>query len=636
MFNLRDYQQKLISRLQTAWRKYRCVMVQMPTGTGKTVSLAKVISDFLAEGEVGQKRNRKGVLIVAHRRELLDQINATISSFDIPLSDSVVVESIQKLSKHIYEMEYSPSLIVIDEAHHALAKTYWMLWDRWPKAKFLGLTATPCRLDGSSFLDLFEVLVQSENIQWFISEGWLSDFEYISPTPDSAEMKRVGALEKRGVDGDYQTKEMSTVLDVPESIEHLYKTYNAYTPGKKGIVYAIDRQHAAHICSYYVSKGVRAVVIDATTPAKERESMVAEYSAGNIDVLVNVDIFSEGFDCPEVEFIQLARPTLSLSKYLQQVGRGMRISAGKPFVTILDNVGLYQTFGLPTVNRDWNKAFRGLEAGKGVQGLSRCVKVDDRVEAKKELVNLEMMHIKLCGQKGAGLEIFLQNGRYGVMRNGHIVCPAKFKRIERLPKESGFFALATYVKPEGWKVPEMWDVTTVIDKRGLDLGVELRGPVIWTGDFFYGENAYTSNAWDPVSKMYFDHYPTIAKVAGVEVIPAKEHFSNDIGCMALRVSTGKVTPRFLTSEMFYNRFIIIARDYLIIKKDHNHSYRIIGYLDDSIIVENDAQYGFLQFFTNGKPGEQMNKKPAGLSKVLDAKRLKLQRAVSKEDWEKGI
>ena len=396
-YQLHDYQLAMLERLDEAWRQHRSVMVQMPTGTGKTVLLAEVIRQCIMHNEQCTTNNEQcTILVVAHRRELIEQIRQCViekeqgtikneqctidNGQSIVRRSQFVVESIQKLSKHNDEVEFEPSLVVVDEAHHALAKTYRMLWERWPKARFLGLTATPCRLSGETFTDLFDVLLQSWNIQTFIDKGYLSDFEYVSARPDSEAMWQIRSLQKRGTDGDYQTKEMATVMDVPESIGHLYDTYRSFAKGRKGIVYAIDRQHAQHISAFYQERGVRCCVIDSKTPTKEREQMVEDYREGRLDVLVNVDIFSEGFDCPEVEFIQLARPTLSLAKYLQQVGRGMRVSAGKPHVLILDNVGLYQTFGLPTDERDWQKLFLGKLAGKAMQTVSRSVVINDETQ----------------------------------------------------------------------------------------------------------------------------------------------------------------------------------------------------------------------------------------------------------------
>ena len=167
---LRNYQQEMINRLVEAWRTHRSVMVQMPTGTGKTVLMAEVIKKFI---ELKTSKNNTGILIVAHRRELLDQIRGTVDYFGIDMKKNrITVESIQKLSREKHRPQgLQPSLVIIDEAHHALAKTYRMLWDWWPKAKFLGLTATPCRLDNTGFTDLFQTLVQSYTIQEFIRMG---------------------------------------------------------------------------------------------------------------------------------------------------------------------------------------------------------------------------------------------------------------------------------------------------------------------------------------------------------------------------------------------------------------------------------------------------------------------------------
>lgn len=621
---LRDYQQSMLRDLYKAWKRHRSVMVQMPTGTGKTHLMAAVIKECLSN----RPEMATEVLVVAHRRELLEQIRQTLVAFG--LSDrQVKVESIQRLARCTDGMGCSPALVVIDEAHHALAKTYRVLWERYSKARFLGLTATPCRLSGQSFTDLFDTLLQSWKIESFIDKGWLSDFEYVSASPDSQVVKQIRLLKKRGADGDYQMKELATVMDVPESIEHLYKTYRTFAHGKKGIVYAIDREHARHITEYYKANGVCCAMIDAQTPAKERLQIVEGYKAQEIDVLVNVDIFSEGYDCPEVEFIQLARPTLSLSKYLQQVGRGMRVSEGKSQVLIIDNVGLYQQFGLPTVDRDWQRLFLGKEAGKGMQGLSRCVVVEDGV-LDKELINLEMVRIKSGGQKRMGLEVFLQDGRYGVMRNGKVTCPARFKRVKRLQNDCGFFALGVYMKKNERNFGQLMEVMTVIDKKGQDLQVMLYGDVTWQEGYFCGvseRNQYPYvMCWDPIgNSYYYDTYPEFHIVAGVEIGWGNEHVPSDSHCMKLRSSTGKVSPRFYEWEMFFNRSIVIARDYLIVKKDKNHSYRISGYLDDSVLVESDEDFGYQQIFTDGRKGRLFRKMPEGCKKAMNMSLLGLQR-----------
>ena len=283
------------------------------------------------------------------------------SAFNVPIK----AVSIQWLSKHYDEIEEEPGMIVIDEAHHALAKTYKGMWDRFPKAKFLGLTATPCRLNGKGFTDLFDVLVQSWSVPEFISKGRLATYDFVSIKSDGVTQRLIDSLQKRGADGDYQNKEMDMLLNKKPSIERLYQSLEEFGKDRKGIVYAINISHAQKITKLYQENGVKAIAIDSKTPATERQQDIEAFKKGDIQVLVNVDIFSEGFDCPDIEFVQLARPTLSLAKYLQMVGRGLRVAKGKKNCVIIDNVGLYRVFGLPSQVWNWNAMFEGkLKVGK--------------------------------------------------------------------------------------------------------------------------------------------------------------------------------------------------------------------------------------------------------------------------------
>ena len=372
-------------------------------------------------------------------------------AFNVPIK----AVSIQWLSKHYDEIEEEPGMIVIDEAHHALAKTYKEMWERFPNAKFLGLTATPCRLNGKGFTDLFDVLVQSWSVPEFISKGRLATYDFVSIKSDGVTQRLIDSLQKRGTDGDYQNKEMDMLLNKKPSIERLYRSLEEFGKNRKGIVYAINISHANAIAEFYREHGIAAVAIDSKTPASERRMLIERFKSSSlsfskthpssltlkggstafpkplspqgtgdvtapprrseplrskvggaskpspdcagwdrlgatclraadgvgdrltatclrpadglapIQVLVNVDIFSEGFDCPDVEFVQLARPTLSLAKYLQMVGRGLRVATGKKNCLIIDNVGLYRVFGLPSQVWNWNAMFEGkLKVGK--------------------------------------------------------------------------------------------------------------------------------------------------------------------------------------------------------------------------------------------------------------------------------
>ena len=425
-----DYQEDMKERIEKALRLHRSVMAQMPTGTGKTYLLTAVIDSFVSNNPMEK------VWIVAHRRELVLQIDETVRKFHSysasntsSLLLSVKAMSIQWLMRHYDEIEEEPGMIVIDEAHHALAKTYKEMWERFPNAKFLGLTATPCRLNGKGFTDLFDVLVQSWGVPEFISKGRLATYDFVSIKSDGVTQRLIDSLQKRGADGDYQNKEMDMLLNKKPSIERLYQSLEEFGKDRKGIVYAINISHANAIAEFYREHGIAAVAIDSKTPASERRMLIERFKSssfskitpslftlkegstshpdpltlrgeggnrptrcseplrskdggpskvspgcagwdrlgatclragdGEIEVLVSVDLFSEGFDCPDVEFIQLARPTLSLAKYMQMVGRGLRVAEGKEYCVILDNVGLYKRFGLPSVDRDWQSMFEG-------------------------------------------------------------------------------------------------------------------------------------------------------------------------------------------------------------------------------------------------------------------------------------
>ena len=361
-----DYQEDMKERIEKALRLHRSVMAQMPTGTGKTYLLTAVIDSFVSNNP------KEKVWIVAHRRELVSQIDETVRKFHSysasntsSLLSSVKAMSIQWLIRHYDEIEEEPGMIVIDEAHHALAKTYKEMWKRFPKAKFLGLTATPCRLNGKGFTDLFDVLVQSWSVPEFISKGRLATYDFVSIKSDGVTQRLIDSLQKRGADGDYQNKEMDLLLNKKPSIERLYQSLEEFGKDRKGIVYAINISHAQKITKLYQEHGVKTIAIDSKTPATERQQDIEAFKKGDIQVLVNVDIFSEGFDCPDVEFVQLARPTLSLAKYLQMVGRGLRVAKGKKNCVIIDNVGLYRVFGLPSQVWNWNAMFEGkLKVGK--------------------------------------------------------------------------------------------------------------------------------------------------------------------------------------------------------------------------------------------------------------------------------
>ena len=537
---LYDYQLDMLRRIEDAFVTHQSVMVQMPTGTGKTVLLSEVVKS--------EERRVKNpcVWIVVHRRELVEQIKASLTAslnvecemlnvnevkpldfslFTLHSSLKPRIFSIQWLSKHYHELEESPSLIIIDEAHHAVAKTYKEVMDAFPEAKKLGLTATPCRLNRRGFTDLFDVLLQSWSYNKFIADGWLSLYDYMSVREENEDWRLVNSLKKRGADGDFSLKEMSEKLNVLPSIERLCDTVMRYAPNMKGIVYAIDIKHAERIAEFYREHGLNAVAISSKTPQEERKAIIERFKGTNdslngtnchelsmnlannnslngtnchelsmnlannnslkgtnchefkiqnscsgkrlyepnatlntqhclrqplniqhstFNILINVDLFGEGFDCPDVEFIQLARPTLSLAKYLQQVGRGMRVFEGKRYCLILDNVGLYRLFGLPSDDRDWKAMFEGRMAGKGVlsDDADGLYNVAYSIRNEKDSVssNARTELITVMTHEGQRLDLdeaygyrVIDNGdgMSGVVdKDGKVVMPYIYNRVE--------------------------------------------------------------------------------------------------------------------------------------------------------------------------------------------------------------
>ena len=196
-------------------------------------------------------------------------------------SSLIKAVSIQWLAKHYDEIEEEPGMIVIDEAHHALAKTYKEMWERFPNAKFLGLTATPCRLNGKGFTDLFDVLVQSWSVPEFISKGRLATYDFVSIKSDGVTQRLIDSLQKRGADGDYQNKEMDMLLNKKPSIERLYRSLEEFGKDRKGIVYAINISHANAIAEFYREHGIAAVAIDSKTPSSLRKELIERFKASS-------------------------------------------------------------------------------------------------------------------------------------------------------------------------------------------------------------------------------------------------------------------------------------------------------------------------------------------------------------------
>ena len=371
---LRDYQQLAKVEIFSKWNRIDNILYQMPTGTGKTRLFTSIIRDISIWGLRHNINYR--ILIIAHRSELIEQSSRSLDKYRIKhgvlagtmkdkrdLTQAIQVASIQTITHPANQClidDLKFDFIIIDEAHHAVANSYQKLWEYCPDAKKLGVTATPWRMNNSGFAQIFDAYIPSMSIKDFIQKGWLATYQYYSIPTSSELVKSIESIREFDIEGDYKNSALVEVCDTSKIRAQLYDSYEKNVLGKKGIIYSISREHSEHICLQYRSRGVAIENIDSKTPAKVREKVIQAFRNGEIDIIVNVDIFSEGFDCPDIEFIQLARPTKSLVKYIQQVGRGLRKNGDKKCI-ILDNVGMYSRFGLPDEERDWESFFYGEE-----------------------------------------------------------------------------------------------------------------------------------------------------------------------------------------------------------------------------------------------------------------------------------
>jgi superfamily II DNA or RNA helicase len=366
---LRDYQIENKRKIYQAWQNNRSVMLQMPTGTGKTRLFVSIARDLFNYG-VERKKAVK-ILFLAHRKELIEQISDHLGgkyrlAHGLIISQSIEqkkfpmqIGSVPTLTRRLERWEDKDfDIIIIDEAHHVKAKSYKKIIDFYPNAKILGVTATPYRLNGAGFRPEFDDLIISPSVAEFIKRGYLSEYVYYSIRPTSELQKEIDRM-KLDFEGDYKESEMMGVMDRDYIRAGILSTYQKFAEGKKGIVYTINREHNTHLAYAFNQAGIVSAAIDSETPKEKRDELVQKFRRGDIQVLFNVNIFSEGFDCPDVEVIQLARPTKSLAMYLQQVGRGLRPHGSKEKLIILDNVGLFNKFGFPSARRKWRYHFEG-------------------------------------------------------------------------------------------------------------------------------------------------------------------------------------------------------------------------------------------------------------------------------------
>jgi DNA repair protein RadD len=369
---LRPYQHRAIHDLRLAIRAgARAPLLALPTGGGKTVIMADILRSIAARG--------RSAMVLVHRRELIAQTSAKLSLADVPhgiiaagtaAADAPIqVASVQTLARRLERISAQPDLIVVDEAHHAIAGTWGRTLSHWPDALRLGVTATPVRRDGRGLREVFDQLVLGPSTAELIGSGFLCPARIYAPAP-VADLSR---LRRRA--GDFAPDQAADAMDRPtvtgDAIEH----YRRLASGQRAIVFCCNVNHAEHVAAAFNHAAIPAATLLGSTDPVRRDVAVASFAAGDLQVLVTVDVVSEGFDIPAAGCAILLRPTQSLGLYLQQVGRVLRPAPSKQAAIVLDHVGNVHRHGFPDDPREWSlddRLRRSGSAGPAAPTVRTC------------------------------------------------------------------------------------------------------------------------------------------------------------------------------------------------------------------------------------------------------------------------
>jgi DNA repair protein RadD len=353
-YTLRDYQKKGVEDLRGMFRQgYRAPLYALPTGGGKSLVFCHIAEQAAAKG------NR--IMIVVHRRELLDQASNILSDIGIKhgiiapsrcmTGDLVQVASVDTLIRRL-NIVPRPDLMIIDEAHHSIQGNKWGNVAKFFKSYLLGVTATPTRTNGAGlgaqYQGYFDCLVNGPSIRELIDRGWLSQPVIYAP-PVGMDLTGVHT---RG--GDYAQEELEDRLDKSKITGCAVDHYKRICPGMPAIAFCVSIKHAAHVAEQFNAAGIPAASIDGTMQMSVRDSRIKDLGGGRLKVLTSCEIVSEGTDIPVVTTAILLRPTQSLGMHLQQAGRVLRIHPGKKCSYILDHVNNTSRHGLVDEVRKWS------------------------------------------------------------------------------------------------------------------------------------------------------------------------------------------------------------------------------------------------------------------------------------------
>lgn len=354
---LRPYQEELIDKARQALRGNQSVLMQAPTGAGKTALTVTMMKNAAAQG--------KRSFFCVHQNELLQQTGKAL--WKQHLEHGMVaagkresklpaqVASVQTLVRRLDRYQ-EPDLIIIDEAHRAAASTYLKILEAYPRAKVVGLTATPQRTDGKGLAEIFQSLIVGPSVRQLIDAGYLADYEIFAPPS----MFDATGVQTRA--GDFAKEQAEAAMDKPTITGDAVNHYRKLAKGKRCVVMCVGIKHADHVAEQYRQAGIPAESLDGTMSNAEREDVLQRFERGETLVLTNTNLLIEGVDIPAIEVVQWLRPTQSLIIWMQGVGRGLRPAPGKDRLLLLDHVGNVHRHGLPDDPREWS--LQGRKKGK--------------------------------------------------------------------------------------------------------------------------------------------------------------------------------------------------------------------------------------------------------------------------------
>lgn len=371
MIELRPYQSQFVQDIRAEFSRHKRVLGVAPTGAGKTVVFSYITHGALSKGN--------SVTIAVHRTEIVDQIGRALDQFGVrygfirpnhPMtSDPVQVAMIQTLARRLNRVP-PPSLFVIDEAHHSITGQYAHVIKAWPNARILGVTATPQRLDGRGLGSVFDTIALAPSVGTLISDGYLAGIDYYCPA-STIDMSGV-----RTKFGDYNLSDLAKATAKSTITGDAIREYKRRLDGKRAICFCVTVDDAEETAAAFRAAGIASESIDGSLSKSERAARVARLDRGETLVMTSCELVSEGFDIPSVAGAILRRKTKSLSVYLQQIGRCLRLKPDGSRAIILDHVGNFHTHGSPLRDREWTLADRPKKPIEvGVRTCKACFKV---------------------------------------------------------------------------------------------------------------------------------------------------------------------------------------------------------------------------------------------------------------------